>query len=108
MSKRDVPKLNRDKFLAWKFLMKLHLGGLGNHAQSIIFVEHVDPASAPTTKDIKRRRTQLGKVGDCLYPKLCQICGTAKKCGMLYTLSMKETQIFKEPNLKVLEVSLMI
>ena len=43
MSNRDVPKLNRDNFLAWKFLMKLHLGGIGDHAQSCIIVEHVDP-----------------------------------------------------------------
>ena len=33
MPKREVPKLNKDKFLAWKILMKLHLGGLGDHAQ---------------------------------------------------------------------------
>ena len=43
MSKREVPKINRDNFIAWKTLMKLHLGGLGDHAQSTITIEHVDP-----------------------------------------------------------------
>ena len=42
MSKGDVPKLNRDNFPAWKSLMKLNLGRLGDHAQSTITTEHVD------------------------------------------------------------------
>ena len=35
MSKRDVPKLNRDNFPTWKSMMKLHLRGLGDHVKSI-------------------------------------------------------------------------
>ena len=56
MSKREVPKLNRDKFLAWKSLMKLHLGGLGDRAQSTITTEHVDLAGALTGEDMKKRK----------------------------------------------------
>ena len=56
MSKRDVPKLNRDNFPTWKILMKLHLGGLGDHAQSTIITEHVDHVGAPTTEDVKKKR----------------------------------------------------
>ena len=52
--------------------MKLHLGGLGDHAQSTITNEHVDAAGGLTTEDLKKeKRTQPGNVGDCLYPKLC-------------------------------------
>ena len=54
MSKREVSKLNRDKFHEWKSLMKLHLGGLGDHAQSTITTKLVDPTRALTTKDIKK------------------------------------------------------
>ena len=56
MPKRDVPKLNKDKFVAWKILMKLHLGSIGDHAQTTIIVEHVDPASVPTTEDMKKKK----------------------------------------------------
>ena len=56
MSKREVPKLNRDNFPAWKSLMKLHLGGLGDHSQSTISVEHVNLARALTTKDMKKKK----------------------------------------------------
>ena len=56
MSKRDVPKLNRDKFLVWKSLMKLHLGGLGDHAQSTITTKHVDPTGALTVEDLKKKK----------------------------------------------------
>ena len=54
MSKRDVRMLNRNKFLAWKILMKLHLGGLGDHAQSTITTKHVDRTRALTTEDTKK------------------------------------------------------
>ena len=56
MSKIEVPKLNKDNFSAWKILMKLHLGGLGDYAQSIIYVEHADPSRAPTTDDLKMKK----------------------------------------------------
>ena len=56
MSKREVPKLNKDKFPAWKILMKLHLGGIGDHAQYTILVEHVDPTRYPTVEDIKKNK----------------------------------------------------
>ena len=56
MSKRDVPKLNRDKFPAWKSLMKLHLGGLGDHAQSTITIEHVDAFGVPTIEDMRKKK----------------------------------------------------
>ena len=52
-SKREIPKLNRHNFPAWKSLMKLHLGGLGDHEQSTITNDHVDPARALTTGDLK-------------------------------------------------------
>ena len=56
MSKREVPKLNRDNFLAWKSLMKLHLGGLGDHGQSTISTVHVDLARAITAEDWKKKK----------------------------------------------------
>ena len=56
MSKREVAKLYRDNFYPWKSLMKLHLGGLGDHAQSTITTEHVDLVGAPTTEDMKNKK----------------------------------------------------
>ena len=56
MSKREVPKLDRDNFPAWKCLMKLHLGGIEDHAQSTITTKHVDPIGALTTKDVKMKK----------------------------------------------------
>ena len=56
MLKIDVPKLNRDKFSAWKSLMKLHLGGLGDHIESAILVKNFDPNGTLTTKDMKKKK----------------------------------------------------
>ena len=59
MSKRKVPKLNRDNFLAWKYVMKLHLGVLGDHVKSIITIDHVDHIGDLTTKDLKKRKNTI-------------------------------------------------
>ena len=56
MPKREVPKLNRDNFAAQKSLMKLQLGSIGDHAQTKITVEHVDPIGVPTTEDMKKKK----------------------------------------------------
>ena len=61
MSKREVPNLNKDNFPALQILMKLHLGGLGDHAQSTITTEHVDPTGALTAKVMKRRKNTTMK-----------------------------------------------
>ena len=54
MSKRELPKLNRDNFPTWKSLMKLHLGGIGDHAQNYITMEHVDPPT-PIVDDMRKK-----------------------------------------------------
>ena len=56
MPKRESAKLNRDNFVVWKSLMKLHLGSIGDHAHTIIIMEHVDPTGVPTAKDMKKKK----------------------------------------------------
>ena len=56
MSKRDVPKINRDNFPTWKILMKLYLGGIGDHAQSTITMEHFDPTRVPIIEGMKKKK----------------------------------------------------
>ena len=56
MSKGEVPKLNRDNFPTWKSLMRLHLGGIGDHAQTSIIVEHVDLVGVPIVEDMKKKK----------------------------------------------------
>ena len=36
--------------------MKLHLGGLGDHAQSCIIVEHVNPTGTPSAEAMKKKK----------------------------------------------------
>ena len=59
MSKIEVPNLNKEIFPPWKGLMKIHLGGLGDYAQTTIFVEHVDPVGATIVEDLKRRKSTI-------------------------------------------------
>ena len=55
MPKREVPEINKDNFIAWKSIMKLHLGSIGDHAQTSIEVEHVDQIGVPTIEDMKKK-----------------------------------------------------
>ena len=55
MSRREVPKLNKDNFSAWQSLMKLHLGGIGDYAQDCITTEHVEPTT-PTIDELRKRK----------------------------------------------------
>ena len=55
MSKREVPKLNKDNFPAWRSLMKLQLAGFGDHAQNYITTKHVDPTT-PLADDMRKKK----------------------------------------------------
>ena len=55
MSRREVPKLNKDNFSTWKILMKLHLRGIHEYVKECIKIEHVDPAT-PTTNDMRKKK----------------------------------------------------
>ena len=55
MSKREVPKLNKDNFVAWKSLMKLYLGSIGDYSQTSILVDHIDPGGPLTIEDLSKK-----------------------------------------------------
>ena len=55
MSKREVPKLNRDNFSTWQSIMKLHLGGICDHAQDCITTEHVE-GTTPAANNLRKRK----------------------------------------------------
>ena len=56
MSRREVAKINRDRFPTWKIMMKLHLGVLGDHVQTTITIEYVNVARALIVEDLKRKK----------------------------------------------------
>ena len=56
MSKRDVPKLNRDNFNAWQSLMKLYLGSIGDYEKTSIIVEHTDLVGPLSVDDLNKRK----------------------------------------------------
>ena len=36
--------------------MKMHLGGIRDHAHYCVTIEHVDPTRTPTTEDMKKKK----------------------------------------------------
>ena len=65
--------------------MKLQIGGLGDHAQSTISSEHVDPTRALTIDDLKKKKEHnqemLEIASTLIYVMFDDIkgCGSAKK-----------------------------
>ena len=91
MSKREVPKLNKDNFAAWKSLMKFHLGSIGDYAQTSIIVDHIDSVGPLTAEDLSKKKehnqAMLEIASTLSYAKYDDIkgCDTAHK--MWETLS---------------------
>ena len=56
MPKREVPKLNRDNFAAWKSVMKLHLGSIGDYAKTSIIINHIDPIGPLIADDLRKMK----------------------------------------------------
>ena len=91
MSKREVPKMNKDNFAAWKSLMKLHLASIGDYAQTSITVDHVDPAGPLTRDDMNKKKEHnqaMLEIASALsYAKYDDIKGCSTAHQMWETLS---------------------
>lgn len=85
MYRKEVSKLNKEKFLAWKILMKLQLEVLGYYAHSTITTKHVHLVGAPTTDQLKQKKEhnqEILEIASSLsYSKFDEIkgCDTTKK-----------------------------
>ena len=56
MYKKKVPKLNKENFLAWKSLMKLHISRIGDTTWSSVENSYVDPTGTLTVEQLKARK----------------------------------------------------
>ena len=50
--KREIPKLNRDNFLSWQGLMRLHLTSIGDLRYRYLDEEYTTPTSTLSIGDI--------------------------------------------------------
>ena len=91
MSKREVPKLNRDNVATWKSIMKLHLGSIGDYEKTSITVDHVDLAGPLTTNDLRKKKEHnqaMSEIASALnYVEYDDIKGCDTTPKMLETLS---------------------
>lgn len=102
MSKRELPKLNKEFFPVQKNLMKLHLGGLEDHAQSTITIEHVDPTRALTDEYLKNKKEHNQEVLE-IASTLSHVdfddikgCDSAKKMwDSLHTIYGGDANVFR-------------
>ena len=56
MYKKEVPKLNKENFIEWKSLMKIHIGGLEDYTQTIITTKNVVLVGSLIIKQLKHKK----------------------------------------------------
>ena len=86
MSKREVSKLNKDNFVAWKSLMKLHLGSIGDYAQTSITVDHVDPTGPLTADDLSKKKEHNQEMLEIASTLNYVEYDNIKRCDMTYEI----------------------
>ena len=55
--RREIPRLNRDNFLAWKGFMRLHLASIGDTRLKYLDTTYVEPSGTLSTNDISEKKT---------------------------------------------------
>ena len=55
--KREISRLNRDKFSAWQGLMRLHLASIGDTRLKYLDAEYVEPTGTLSINDISEKKT---------------------------------------------------
>ena len=55
--KREIPRLNRDNFLAWQGLMRLHLATVGDTGLKYLDEKYEEPSGTLSVNDIAGKKT---------------------------------------------------
>ena len=55
--KREISKLNRDNFLAWQGLMRLHLATVGDIRLKYLNKKYEEPSGTLSVNDIAEKKT---------------------------------------------------
>ena len=80
MYKKEVPKLNKEDFPAWKSLMKLHISRLGDTSWTSVKNRYTTITGIPTSQQLKEKKehnqAMLGIASALSYSKYDDI----KKC----------------------------
>ena len=62
--KREIPRLNRNNFLAWYGLMRLHLASIGDTELKYLDAEYVEPTSTLSVNDIDEKKSHSNMMTD--------------------------------------------
>ena len=54
--KREIPKLNRDNFVAWQGLMRLHLGSISDSSYKYLDATYKTPTRTLSVEDIAEKK----------------------------------------------------
>ena len=54
--RREIPKLNRDNFVAWQGLMRLHLGRISDSGCKYLDEEYKTPTGTLSVEDISEKK----------------------------------------------------
>ena len=92
--KREIPRLNRNNFLAWQGLMRLHLASIGDSRLNHLDVEYVTPSGTLTVGDIAEKKTHNTMMIDIASALSYDEFDDVKDCKIAFEMWNKLKEIY--------------
>ena len=92
--KREIPKLNRDNFLAWQGLMRLHLASIGDIGLKYVDVEYVETSTTLSINDITKKKTHNNMMIDIVSALSYEEFDEIKDCKTTHPMWNKLKEIY--------------
>ena len=92
--KREISRLNRDNFLAWKGLMRLHLASIGDSRLKYLDEEYAEPTSTLFVNDIAKKKTHNNMKIDIASTLSYEEFDEIKNCKTAHAMWIKLKEIY--------------
>ena len=92
--KREIPRLNRDNFLAWQGLMRLHLASIGDTWLKYLDEKYSEPSGILFVNDIVEKKTHNIMMIDIASTLSCEKFDDIEDFKYTFEMWEKLTEIY--------------
>ena len=92
--KREIPRLNRDKFSAWQGLMRLHLATVGDTRLKYLDEKYEEPSGTFSVNDIAEKKTHKNMMIDIVFALSYEEFDDIKDCESAFDMWNKLEEIY--------------
>ena len=92
--KREIPRLNRDNFLEWQGLMRLHLASIDDSGPKYLDAEYVEPTDTLFINGITEKKTHNNMMIDISFSLSHAKFDEVKYCKKAHEMWIKLKEIY--------------